>query len=113
MASTGYDHGQADLARGYLDSYGKSATPVDPLARFAAGALYSTVKDLYRCGQALYTEKPVPQKALEAMFIQDAAKYHTRCHRPPAKKTELEDKSIARIGKGWGAWREVVGGQSP
>jgi CubicO group peptidase (beta-lactamase class C family) len=35
---------------------------------FSAGGLYSTVEDLYKWDQALYTEKLVSKKSLDAMF---------------------------------------------
>ena len=69
MSNTGYDHLQADLAKGYSTGRGTDAlTPMYPGGLFAAGALYSTVEDLYRYDQALYTDKLLPQPALSAMF---------------------------------------------
>ena len=41
---------------------------IDMSIPHAAGALYSTVEDLLKWDQALYTEKLVPRKSLEAMF---------------------------------------------
>ena len=35
---------------------------------FSAGALYSTVEDLYKWDQALYTDQLVPQRVLDIMF---------------------------------------------
>jgi CubicO group peptidase (beta-lactamase class C family) len=57
------------LAVGYPDQY--SSVPVgyiDMSNVYAAGALYSTVEDLYRWEQALYTEQLVPQTYLDQMF---------------------------------------------
>ncbi len=68
MSSTGYDHNQADLAVGYPNSGDQASNLMDPQGLFASGALYSTVEDLYRWDQALYTDKLVSQKALDAMF---------------------------------------------
>jgi len=68
MASTGYDHGQADLALGYTGSSDHAASLDDQHAMFPGGAPYSTVEDLYRWDQALYTDQLVPQKAVDAMF---------------------------------------------
>jgi CubicO group peptidase (beta-lactamase class C family) len=78
MSSTGYDHEQADLAKGYAAAEGDIAS--SNLDWFAAGALYSTVEDLYRYDQALYTDKLLPQSALSAMFsgqvpVQDGQYY--------------------------------------
>ena len=66
MSSTGYDHQQADLAKGYAAADGD--LPQQNQDWHAAGALYSTVEDLYRYDQALSTEKLLPQSALKAMF---------------------------------------------
>jgi CubicO group peptidase (beta-lactamase class C family) len=68
MTNTGYDHGQADLAIGYADSGTYAADLYAPEVLFAAGALYSTVEDLYRWEKALSTDKLVPQKSVAAMF---------------------------------------------
>jgi CubicO group peptidase (beta-lactamase class C family) len=67
MTSTGFDHVQVDLAVGYTNqSY--VADQINMWVAFSAGALYSTVEDLYRWDQALYTDKLVPQQALDTMF---------------------------------------------
>jgi CubicO group peptidase (beta-lactamase class C family) len=68
MANTGYDDlQQVDLAKGYATAQGDIALqPLNGL--FAEGRLYSTVEDLYRWDQALYTDKLLPQLALRAMF---------------------------------------------
>jgi len=68
MTSTGYSHGQADLALGYADGGSTAVTPTASETVYSAVALYSTLEDLYRWDQALYTEKLVSQKSLDAMF---------------------------------------------
>src|SRR5437588_8842380 len=40
---------------------------------YAAGALYSTVGDMLIWDQALYSDRLVPPKSLEAMFTEDKA----------------------------------------
>lgn len=72
MKDTGYDHNQDDLAVGYKDRFRK-ADFIDMSIPYAAGALYSTVEDLYRWDQALYTEQLVPQDLLDEMFAAHAA----------------------------------------
>jgi CubicO group peptidase (beta-lactamase class C family) len=67
LASTGYDHQQADLAKGYATGQGDIPL-ASPMDYYAAGAIYSTVEDLYRYDQALYTDELLPQAALSAMF---------------------------------------------
>ncbi len=65
----GYDHNSNGLAIGYEDKYSSlPADFIDMSIPYAAGALYSTVEDLYRWDQALYTEKLVPQAYLDEMF---------------------------------------------
>jgi CubicO group peptidase (beta-lactamase class C family) len=47
---------------------GAPAPPLDPSTLFAAGALYSTVEDLYRWDQALYTDALLPAVLRSQMF---------------------------------------------
>jgi CubicO group peptidase (beta-lactamase class C family) len=67
MMSSGYDHNRDDLAMGYKDRFRK-ADFADMSIPFAAGGLFSTVEDLYRWDQALYTEQLLPQAMLDEMF---------------------------------------------
>ena len=73
MKSTGYDHHETILknrASGY--SAGKegfdNARYVDMTIPHAAGALYSTVEDLYLWDRALYTEKLLSKSSLDKIF---------------------------------------------
>jgi CubicO group peptidase (beta-lactamase class C family) len=74
MQNTGYDHNDGSLATGYTGSHGlwRQADYIDMTIPHAAGALYSTVEDLYRCDQALYTEEFVSQDLLHLMFTPHA-----------------------------------------
>ncbi len=73
MANTGYDHGATILAHraagydGGPDEY-RNADYIDMSVLYAAGGLYSTVEDLYRWDQALYTTDLVSAQTLEMMF---------------------------------------------
>lgn len=67
MSNTGYDHEQTDLALGYPGTGTTGAKLINPQGLFAAGALYSTVEDLYLWDQALYINDLVSQKALDSM----------------------------------------------
>lgn len=73
MSNTGVDdHKQTDLAKGYANAQTDIALlPVNGL--FAEGSLYSTVEDMYRWDQALYTDKLLPQSSLKAMFTPQAS----------------------------------------
>jgi CubicO group peptidase (beta-lactamase class C family) len=70
MHDSGYDQDARGLAVGYKDQY-TIATPSgvsDSSFAYSAGALYSTVEDLYRWDQALYTDKLIPRELLDQMF---------------------------------------------
>jgi CubicO group peptidase (beta-lactamase class C family)/lysophospholipase L1-like esterase len=67
MSSSGFDPNRADVAIGYLDK-NSVADPINLWVEFSSAGLYSTVEDLYRYDQALYTDKLVPQEALNTMF---------------------------------------------
>lgn len=73
MASSGYDYNHIILPRrasGYAQAKGEfiNASYIDMKIPHAAGALYSTVEDLYIWDRALYTEKILSSKSLEQMF---------------------------------------------
>jgi CubicO group peptidase (beta-lactamase class C family) len=73
MASTGYDSTSRiipDRAEGYSRNDGKLANAefLDMSIPFAAGALYSTVGDLYIWDQALNSDRILSQKSKDQMF---------------------------------------------
>src|SRR5687768_8808019 len=74
MTSTGYDHTDEIVKRrahGYApgpDGGVINASYLDMSIPFSAGALYSTVGDLYLWDQALYGEKILKKSSLDAMF---------------------------------------------
>lgn len=73
MGDTGYDDERLvvkDRAAGYSRGADRlfNASHVDMAIPYSAGGLYSTVEDLYRWDQALYTEKLISKKSLEAVF---------------------------------------------
>jgi CubicO group peptidase (beta-lactamase class C family) len=74
MTSTGYDRADEIVkrrARGYApgpDGGVVNASYIDMSIPFSAGALYSTVGDLYIWDQALYGEKLLKKSSLDAMF---------------------------------------------
>jgi len=72
MTNSGYEDAQSPLAIGYANA-NAVAEPIDMSIPFAAGGLYSTVEDLYRWDQALYTEKILPQKLRDLLFTPFAA----------------------------------------
>ena len=69
MHDSGYDQDASGLAVGYVDQ--NTAAPaevIDSSFPYSAGALYSTVEDLYRWDQALYTDQLIPRELLDQMF---------------------------------------------
>jgi CubicO group peptidase (beta-lactamase class C family) len=73
MKDTGYDHYTTLLkhrAAGYdlTDDGPANADYIDMTIPHAAGALYSTVEDLYTWDRALYTEKLVSKSSLNKIF---------------------------------------------
>jgi CubicO group peptidase (beta-lactamase class C family) len=73
MANTGYDNTAAIIknrASGYQEGPKglANADYLDMTIPHAAGALYSTVEDLYIWDRALYTEKVLKKSSLEKMF---------------------------------------------
>ncbi len=68
MVNSGYDHNNGDLAVGYRDQTSVPANFIDMSIPYAAGGLYSTVEDLYRWDQALYTDKLIPKNLRDQMF---------------------------------------------
>jgi CubicO group peptidase (beta-lactamase class C family) len=74
MTNTGYDHNDGSLATGYtgVDSNWDKPDDIDMTLPYAAGGLYSTVENLYRWDQALYTKQLVPHESLDLMFTPHA-----------------------------------------
>jgi CubicO group peptidase (beta-lactamase class C family) len=79
MDHTGFDFTDLqspDKALGYaLPNPDTSAAIVDSSVSFAAGAIYTTVEDLYKWDRALLTNKIVSQASLEQAFTPHLQKY--------------------------------------
>jgi CubicO group peptidase (beta-lactamase class C family) len=80
MKDSGYDH-YADIlakrATGYQQELAGvvNAPYLDMSLPFAAGSLYSTVEDLYKWDQALYTDKLVPDDLKQKLFTPNLENY--------------------------------------
>ncbi|MBE5229300.1 MAG: beta-lactamase family protein [Microcystis aeruginosa PMC 728.11] len=73
LRDTGYDHNANGLAVGYKDQYSTlPADYIDMSIPYAAGALYSTIGDLYAWENALSTEQLTSQAYLDEMFAPQA-----------------------------------------
>ncbi len=73
MKDTGYDWSSAVIPRrasGYTGAGDRlrNAAALDMQQPYAAGAMYSTVEDLLKWDQALYTEKLLPEAAKQVMW---------------------------------------------
>jgi CubicO group peptidase (beta-lactamase class C family) len=73
MTDSGYDWSSRIVARRAAGYTGRgaglsNAPPIDMQQPFSAGALYSTVEDLLKWDQALYTDTLLPAAAKAAMF---------------------------------------------
>jgi CubicO group peptidase (beta-lactamase class C family) len=75
MSETGYNHSSTivkNRASGYsfdpIQSQLINARPLDVSLEYAAGGLYSTVGDLYKWDQALYTNQLVTKATLNTIF---------------------------------------------
>ena len=71
MRHTGFDFTNlhdANKAIGYSSDFSKPVGIVDSSVSFAAGAIYTTVGDLYKWDQALYGNRIVSQALLEKAF---------------------------------------------
>lgn len=73
MYDTGYDN-HGEIMKKRATGYEKNGTTVensrylDMSIPYAAGSMYSTVEDLYKWDQALYTDKLLPKKYMELYF---------------------------------------------
>lgn len=68
MRDSGYEDISAVLVVGYVDSGDRPADVIDLSIPHAAGALYSSVEDLLRWDQALYTEQLAPAADIARLF---------------------------------------------
>jgi CubicO group peptidase (beta-lactamase class C family) len=77
MSESGYDSGTTfDQTQAFpYRSAGQKATFLNATTLFSAGGLYSTIGDLYRWDQALYTEQLIPQALLNQMFTPGNGSY--------------------------------------
>jgi tetratricopeptide (TPR) repeat protein len=80
MHDSGYDH-YADIlpkrASGYQQKLAgvENAPYLDMALPYAAGSLYSTVEDLYKWDQALYTDKLIPSDLKQKLFTPNLDHY--------------------------------------
>ena len=80
MHDTGYDEPQTILqqrANGYrlVDGRLENAGYINMAGPYSAGALYSTVEDLYKWDRALYTDAILPRSTLRLMWTEVTSNY--------------------------------------
>jgi CubicO group peptidase (beta-lactamase class C family) len=92
MNDSGYDHGETIIER-RAGAYQReivggmtNAAWIDMSVPYAAGSLYSTVDDLYKWDQALYTDKLLPRELIERMFTPYKDNYAYGWFVEPAKE---------------------------
>jgi CubicO group peptidase (beta-lactamase class C family) len=105
MHNTGYDSKYPVLpqhATGYYKDYTKPDA-YDMSIAYAAGALYSTVEDMYIWNQALATHRLVSQQSLDAMFA-----LHVPCP-PPGSPKGCISQNDKGYGYGWFLANEAQG----
>ena len=109
MNNTGYDNNSTILknrASGYYKNVNSfvNAGYINMTAAYAAGALYSTVEDLYIWDQALYTEQLAPKKYMNLLFEKHTPArgghygYGWEMGRMRIGNTKEESKTIAHSG---------------
>jgi CubicO group peptidase (beta-lactamase class C family) len=80
MRDTGYDH-HADILEKRASGYEQklagviNAPYLDMSLPYAAGSLYSTVEDLYKWDQALYTDRVIPDALKQKLFTPNLSNY--------------------------------------
>ena len=80
MTDSGYDHSESILAK-RATGYGKMPTGfvnsayMDMSIPYAAGSLYSTVRDLYKWDRALYADKVLAATSKDLMFKPNLSNY--------------------------------------
>ena len=78
MNHTGFDFTDlksSDKAIGYSNDCAQAVGIVDSSVSFAAGAIYTTVGDLYKWDRALYTDRIVPKSLLQKAFAPYKSSY--------------------------------------
>lgn len=76
MHDSGFDQDANGLAVGYIDqNTARPAQVIESSFLYSAGALYSTVEDLYRWDQALYIEQLISRELLDQMFTPRVSLY--------------------------------------
>jgi CubicO group peptidase (beta-lactamase class C family) len=105
MKDTGYDRGETILPRraaAYEKDLGgyRNAAYLDMSLPYAAGALYSTVEDLYRWDQALYGTAVLSEASKEKMFAPflEGYAYGWNVRTIPAGEPEAGKKEIGHGG---------------
>lgn len=95
MSNTGVEQSgiaYENMAKGYVNIFGeyKPAKQGEMSIPFSAGAMYSTIEDMYKWDRALYTEKILSKASLEKMFtpVQNAYGYGWRIGDQPVGETD-------------------------
>ncbi len=103
MSNSGYEHSDKayeNKASGYSNSFTgvQPARYIDMSVPYSAGSMYSTVEDMYKWDQALYTEKLLTKESLDKMFTPGLNNYGCGWGIADAPLEEKKVKVIAHSG---------------
>jgi len=103
MANSGYDH-NSDIIENRASGYEKTmegfshSRYIDMSITFSAGALYSTVNDMYKWDQALYTDKLVSKETMNQIFTPHLDGYGFGWHIKNAEIGNIKKNLITHSG---------------
>lgn len=111
LEHTGYDQNAPPLpehATGYAQPWVRAAY-VDMSVPFAAGALYSTVNDLYHWDEALFTHSFASSASLMQMFTPQVTWCDGQGTLCTASECAAQENTCTSYGYGWFLYQEAVG----
>jgi len=103
MTNSGYDDNKKVIknrASGYdktLDGYVNSKY-IDMSIPYSAGSMYSTVNDMYKWNQTLYTDKLLPKESIEKMFVPYLKDYGYGWHITEVEFGDAKKKLVTHSG---------------
>lgn len=89
-----------NYAKGYQNLFGelKPSKEIEMTVPYSAGAMYSTVEDMFKWDQALYTEKILKKESIEKMFTPVKNDYGFGWHVGEQPIGEMKKKAVLHSG---------------